>query len=191
MFRLLNLLMRNRRDSRVPFIASILHIMSPAGLFLSAPYTESIFAAVNFAGLLSYSQARIAVELNSKQTLREDILLLNAGAFFAAATWIRSNGLLSGLVFVYDVALCVPKVLKMQLSSNEFRKLAVTCVAGITMAMGLIVPQYIAYQEYCITESNLGVRPWCHKTIPSIYTWVQSHYWWVSFSPTDAYTEIS
>ena len=39
------------------------------------------------------------------------------------------------------------------------------------------------YLSYCILLNNVGgQRPaWCHKTMPSIYTYVQDVYWDVGF----------
>src|SRR5262245_56464341 len=151
LFRLLIIVQGCQQNARIPFIASVLHVMSPAGLFLSAPYAEAFFAMINFTGMLHYAQARTAEKPGRKQTIHEDALLLSSGLLFAVATWIRSNGLLSGLVFLYDVARCIPRILTGQLSRNEARRLAVTCVAGAFVAFGFVTPQYIAYREYCIT----------------------------------------
>jgi phosphatidylinositol glycan class V len=38
----------------------------------------------------------------------------------------------------------------------------------------------LAYKEYCESSgTDQGRRPWCNYWIPSIYSWVQSHYWYV------------
>ncbi len=37
-------------DGRLAFLAASLHIFSPAGLFLSAPYAESTFSLLSFVG---------------------------------------------------------------------------------------------------------------------------------------------
>lgn len=176
LFRLLTAIWGARSHPNVPFLASSLHILSPAGLFLSAPYTESLFAMLNFAGMLCYVLARNS-GLNKKQALREDALLIISGILFAVATAIRSNGLLSGLIFVYDVVCSVPRMLKWQLSRSDARRVSVTGFAGALMAFGSVIPQYVAYREFCVTNPDLEARPWCRKMIPSIYSWVQSHYW--------------
>lgn len=97
---------------------------------------------------------------------------------FASATLVRGNGLLSGLIYLCDVASFLPRIMTMQLSGHEVRRLVVTCVAGIFVAIGFISPQFLAYKEYCVTDSSIvTARPWCDRKIPSIYTWVQSTYW--------------
>ncbi|OAG12245.1 GPI mannosyltransferase 2 [Paraphaeosphaeria sporulosa] len=179
--RLSSLVLDRRHSGRVPFVAAMLHIVSPAGMFLSSPYAESLFAALNFTGMLLYAQARITDRPGRKQTVREDALILGAGVLFMLATWIRSNGLLSGILFLFDVVPFVSRLLDRELSLNDIRKLVITCSSGALLGLGSIGPQYVAYQQYCVSQAGPSLRPWCSKTIPSIYTWVQRYYWNVGF----------
>jgi phosphatidylinositol glycan class V len=60
------------------------------------------------------------------------------------------------------------------------QRLAATGVGGICIAMGLLLPQYIAYQEYCgqhSTSDGQLQRAWCHRLLPSAYAFVQNYYW--------------
>lgn len=177
LFHLLNTLLGPQQNGRLAFVASVLHILSPAGMFLSSPYAEALFALLNFTGILHYVQSTTWNGLNRPPTLREDTLMLSSALFFTLATWIRSNGLLSGSIYLYDVAIRVPKLLGCKLHSNDIRRLSVTCIAGVLLAIGSVIPQYVAYREYCVDIPPSYIRPWCYKTIPSIYTWVQSTYW--------------
>jgi phosphatidylinositol glycan class V len=173
------MLLGRQQNGRVPFVASMLHIVSPAGMFLSSPYTESLFAALNFTGMFLYAQARLTDGPDGKQTVREDALILGAGAFFTLATWVRSNGLLSGLLFLFDAVSYVLQLPKGGLYLDVIRRLVITCSAGTLLGLGSMIPQYVAYQQYCMSEAGANARPWCSRTLPSIYTWVQSQYWFV------------
>jgi phosphatidylinositol glycan class V len=183
LFRLLNVALGPKQNSRVPFIASVLHIMSPAALFLSSPYTEALFSALNFTGMLHYVRAKSTENSRRAWNITQDAYMLSSGVLFALATLARGNGLLSGVIYLYDVASFLPRILTLQLNRHEFRSLVITCIAGLILAMGYLGPQYLAYQEYCVrNNTSSGVRPWCNGTVPSIYTWVQSHYWCVYHS---------
>ncbi|EDU45170.1 GPI mannosyltransferase 2 [Pyrenophora tritici-repentis] len=176
LYRLLTLVLEPQRRQIIPFIAAVLHILTPASLFLCAPYAEAMFSFLNFTGMLFYAQSRTMAE-TGKSSFGEDLLKISSGLFFAVATLMRSNGLLSGTIFLYDVARYLPRLMSLQLSVHDVRRVTVTCVAGALIALGFIGPQYLAYVEFCYRGSGAGIRPWCEKSVPSIYTWVQSHYW--------------
>ena len=224
----------------ISFISAALHILSPAGLFLTAPYAESLFALLSFLGCLFYTFS--CERPGTPRDYRNDARLLASGVCFGLATTIRSNGVLAGLIFVFevlaDVALLThryPQVgrygiyaislgvlflsvafatgLRLQellgwaleywrifaiafgnatlylvvrpgfgsydakSLNGRIRKIVISILSGTYIAAGLIFPQYLAYMEYCTNEDVGKVREWCYATPPSVYSWVQSHYW--------------
>lgn len=229
-------------QGRVSFIAAALHIFSPAGLFLSAPYAESLFSLLSFLGHLTYVCS--CQRSDEVRSYRHEVWLLASGVCFGLATTIRSNGVLFGLIFAYDalVGLTVlvreyPKTMnywlyastigdvlvfvfckadmlthapsawplwywgifgifyfnlglislryintQSQRSANQetfniMRQMTFTIAAGLCVAVGLVYPQYLAYMEYCLIADKASHREWCSKRLPSIFSWVQSHYW--------------
>ncbi|KAE8847268.1 hypothetical protein PTNB73_03414 [Pyrenophora teres f. teres] len=110
-----------------------------------------MFSFLNFAGMLFYAQSRTMAE-NGKSSFKEDLLKISSGLFFAVATLLRTNGLLSGTIFLYDVARYLPRLMYLQLSIHDVRRVAITCVAGVLIALGFIGPQYLAYVEFCYRE---------------------------------------
>ncbi|KAK2882626.1 hypothetical protein FQN49_000165 [Arthroderma sp. PD_2] len=165
-----------QKSNALPFLASALHIISPAGAFLSAPYGEAPFSFLNFLGYYVFITA-LNDERQGSLYLR-DAKFLSAGALFAAATMVRSNGLLSGLLFVYDAVFGLHQVTTKGLSWHILRRLAMVGVGGSLILTGIVGPQYVAYKEFCLAEVP---RPWCNRLLPSIYTWVQTYYWNVGF----------
>lgn len=155
------------------FLSAALHIVSPAGAFLSSPYGESIFSFLNISGFYLYTSSLIA-EHNGAVRFR-DILVLTAAVIFAFATLVRSNGILSGFLFAYDAALLAWSIVTQGPSRRAIRRLGVIVLGGSIVALGMIVPQIMAYRTYCTLETNS--RPWCSWAVPSIYSWVQGHYW--------------
>ena len=168
-------LVSSTSTDRFSFLAAGFHIISPAGIFLSAPYAESLFSLLNFSGMYLYATAH--AERNSLHQRRSDALVVIAGLVFGLATTVRSNGLLSGMIFLYDAIVNAISILWPSNASVHFRSLCVTTMAGILMSFGTIIPQYLAYKEYCWTPTG-DLRPWCSATFPSIYAWVQKHYWY-------------
>lgn len=163
--------------SSVPFVAAATHIISPAGLFLSAPYAESLTSFLTFSGCYLYSQGAIS-HLNGHFS-SGNVLTVLAGALFGVATSVRSNALFNGLLFLCDSLRLYRYGLK-NLSDRGLlaRQLSLNC-GGVCIALGFILPQCLGYLTYCTGGSQQ--RPWCEKSIPSIYSWVQSYYWNVGF----------
>ncbi|KAL4999689.1 GPI mannosyltransferase 2 [Aspergillus recurvatus] len=158
------------------FLSAALHIISPAGAFLSAPYGEPLFSFLNITGFYIYSSS--LADLAKRKQFMSHVKLLISGCFFAVATAVRSNGILSGILLAYDSFNQAYEII----ARHSFRaavRLCFVILSGCTVALGFIIPQYLAYTAYCMNE---GVsRPWCQSLVPSIYGWVQAHYWGVGF----------
>ncbi|KAJ5460277.1 GPI mannosyltransferase 2 [Penicillium daleae] len=159
------------------FLSAALHVISPAGAFLSAPYGEPVFSLLNILGYYLYTSSLISEHKGA--VLLRDLQVLTAAVLFAIATVVRSNGILSGFLFAYDAAILVWTIFAQGLSVHKVRRLAVLIAGGCIVASSMIVPQMLAYREYCMSGGDL--RPWCSWTVPSIYNWVQSFYWDVGF----------
>lgn len=157
------------------FLSAALHIISPAGAFLSAPYGEPIVSFLNMTGFYLYSSSLVA-ERNGSSRLR-DVRVLTSAVLFAVATLVRSNGLLSGFLFAYDAVVLAWKTVTRGPTVHNTVRLAIIILGGCIVATGIVIPQVLAYRIYCLAESD--IRPWCEWTVPSIYGWVQSHYWLV------------
>ncbi|KAH7028111.1 mannosyltransferase [Microdochium trichocladiopsis] len=157
------------------FTAAILHIISPAGLFLSAPYAESVFSLLSFLGYLFLAKGLLG---NQKRRLAHDASLVSSGLWFGFSCTFRSNGLFSGIPFA--VALLVELTCSPPTLPNIRRRFALV-LGGLAIAVGFIAPQFSAYLSFCVRPSGEALRPWCDKALPSIYTFVQEHYWNVGF----------
>ncbi len=156
-------------NRRLSFTAALLHVLSPAGLFLSAPYAESTFAFLSFLGYLFFAKG----VLSDKRTVVHDVSIVASGMWFGFATTFRSNGILGGVLFASELLrelTSVPTLVSIR------RRLALI-VGGSAVAIGFAIPQLIAYLTFCSESSATEQRPWCSKTLPSIYSFVQEHYW--------------
>jgi GPI mannosyltransferase 2 len=156
----------------IPYTTACLHIISPAGIFLSAPFSESLFAALQFLGYDAYIGAWSS---RSPVLAAQCFRLLLAGLCFGLAMLVRSNGLLSGILFAYDAVELGRGFISGRRTLSVLILLAATVTAGSWIALGAVFPQFLAYQQYCQSSSEL--RPWCFRWVPSIYTFVQVHYW--------------
>ncbi|TGJ85037.1 hypothetical protein E0Z10_g3747 [Xylaria hypoxylon] len=161
------------KNSRVSLVAAVLHILSPAGLFLSAPYSESSYALLSFMGYLFFAKA----VLSDRRTLAHDVSLVASGLWFAFAVNFRSNGMLNGILFAVELF----REILLPPTANSIRRRLALIAAGSAIAIGFVVPQIVAYRTYCYNVVDSELRPWCTRRLPSIYTFVQEHYWNVGF----------
>lgn len=157
---------------KAAFVSAALHIFSPAGLFLSAPYAESPFALLQISGYYFYVRSRKRRAAGGAFWGHVEAVV--SGVLFGLATTLRSNGLLNGTLFAWDAVEYGIALLKTRFTVQVLQRLTPVVMAGLFVLLGTALPQYIAYQEYC---SRTAVRPWCNGIVPSIYAWVQSHYW--------------
>ena len=160
--------------TKFAFLAAFLHVVSPAGIFLTAPYAESPFALLNFLGCYFY--LKVYDDRATGNTLGRDLSRLASGLFFGIAATFRGNGLLSGCVFAYDALVIAWEMLSSRKILNHLPDFSFTVAAGSMVALGSLIPQLLAFNQYCLEVSEES-RPWCRYWIPGIYAWVQSHYW--------------
>ncbi|KAG0030807.1 hypothetical protein BGZ81_002165 [Podila clonocystis] len=150
-------------NERFSFLSALLYILTPSGIFMSAIYTESLFAAISFTGMIFTAQKRY----------------LLAAILFSLSSTARSNGVLYAGYFVYDL------VIQMDLSKPTMQKLAVLVKTAALCAIswvGFLAVQAYGYYLYCSEDhSNVYMRPWCLAKPPLLYTFVQSFYWNVGF----------
>ncbi|GKT77535.1 GPI mannosyltransferase 2 [Colletotrichum tofieldiae] len=147
--------------SRLAFLSALLHILSPAGLFLSAPYAESLCAFFSFAGYYVLA----GVSCRPKGSLRWTAGQILAGAIFGLATASRSNGLLNGLPFAIECLMILPPLLASPTNLKTIAALFGPIVGGLLVATGSVVPQALAWLRYCSGASE--ARPW---NITGMYT---------------------
>jgi phosphatidylinositol glycan class V len=107
-----------------------------------------------------------------------DLLCILSGISLGIAAMFRSNGILNGLIMLEE-AFRVLISLSSNFSFPLMRRLLATGLGGLSVGAGFLLPQYIAWSEYCGQENASvdSLRPWCRNAIPSIYSFVQEHYW--------------
>lgn len=160
-------------NKRLAYVTSVLYILSPAGIFLSAPYNESPFAALSLIGIFLFAWSLKF----SRLSLKRNSGLLASGIVLGLATTFRSNGLANGLLFAVEVVGCLIHLTQHRSLS---RMVALICptIGGLSIAAGSLVPQTVAWMRYCHEpEAGPDMRPWCSRRIPSIYAFVQDEYW--------------
>ncbi|KAG8667608.1 ER membrane glycoprotein subunit of the GPI transamidase complex-like protein [Fusarium poae] len=161
-------------DRKLAYLASVVHVLSPAGLFISAPYAESPFACMSFIGNLLYA---ISIK-NNPDSLKRNISVIGAGLAYGISCTLRSNGLFGGVLFAVEAVKCL-LALRDSFTVYKILRLIAPVIGGILVAVGFVMPQVLAWMRYC--NGGGEQRSWCGQRIPSIYTFVQAEYWDVGF----------
>lgn len=183
--------------ARWALCAALLHVLSPAGLFLSAPGAESPFSLLSFVGWLLLVVSCHDVEASTASGLWRDLLTLSSGVVFGLATLFRANGLLNGTPFAFEFLSTLYRLVEdtdPAKTPRYLRSLVVLGLSGLSVAAGSILPQLMAYRMYCTAPDGmaLDVRPpWCLNFIPSIYDYVQRTYWYAMPSITLFFSDSS
>ncbi|KAJ9475495.1 GPI mannosyltransferase 2 [Pseudozyma hubeiensis] len=151
------------RDAELAYTAALLSVFAPsAGTTLTSPTPESFYSVASLLGMLSLETSNAGVGW---------IQVASASIFFALATSFRANGTL--LVGYFSFKLVSEARSSTPISAAL--KLALSTILSISPN---ILFQTWAYGRFCLGEEQ---RPWCQDRLPSIYTFVQSHYWNVGF----------
>lgn len=162
----------------VAFVAATLHILSPAGIFLVAPYNESVFSVLSFLGYWLYSYAVKNTAFDGQHGLINEASLLLSGLLFGVSSLFRSNGVINGVLFVFEVSQSFWRLISGTNTAANIRLFLISGVSGALVGIPMVWRQYQGWLEYCTKEPSIQ-RMWCSKTLPSIYSFVQSHYWGV------------
>lgn len=148
-------------SERLALISSLLHIINPAGIFLCVGYTESVYCALTY----------FALSLLHKRNY------VSAG-LFGLSGLARSTGILNVLYFL-------PK-------RPEAPRLVKSAVLGGIVIFPWSATQLYAYYRFCLCSAPSSLssaqwasvgwpRPWCDRSPPLVYSFVQDHYWDVGF----------
>ncbi|KAL5007597.1 hypothetical protein ScPMuIL_016403 [Solemya velum] len=188
LYRLSVIVLKNRT---LAYWAAVLFCINPASIFMSAPYSETVYAFVTFQGMLLCEQKKYVLSL----------------LFIGLGTFSRSNGILVvGYIIFPKLMKCLFTVSTMQ---KQFYMLALavlnlfwqTFFYTILCLAPFLLYQYYAYLLYCVKTVSLNISenlrhygysqgyrvvggsqsPWCNNTLPLSYSHIQSSHWGVGF----------
>ena len=163
--------------------SSIFYCISPASIFLSAIYSESLFHLLTFLGL--YSLYKHKHENGNLSVFS----ILQASVFFNLATLTRSTGMLYiifiGYVLLQDLIFyCTqPKLTLCKRLEKSIRNIILGIISLMIIILAYVLVMYHPYKIYCSNEDNsIQEKPeWCNWKIPNAYTYIQLHFWEVKW----------
>lgn len=157
-------LSKSRRHS---LLAAALVCFNPATVFMSAVYTECVFAFFTFSGLLALEKGRS----------------WTASLLFMLAVGTRSNGVVLCGFLGYQCLVRMYESLKLRDMSNMLGSLVSTATQCVLVILPFVSFQFYGYHLYCgdnsatPRHSSTPVPVWCFQTLPLPYSFIQQHYW--------------
>lgn len=155
--------------------SSQLFIISPAGVFLTASYSEALCALLSFLALAmrEWSLKRDNYDRpNSKVSIASPVLYFVSGSLIAIAYNVRANAVLLGALYLYDLY-------AIYFQNHSHLEAACCVLTGSQLMVSIIASLAYPYNVFCNADVNRG--EWCQSRIPSIFLYAQAHYWDVGF----------
>ncbi|CAN3366688.1 GPI mannosyltransferase 2 [Diutina catenulata] len=155
---------------RLAHYAGAAFILSPGGVFLTAGYSENFS---NFLGLFTIYLHEVSVGANyrakSKWHITSVAGYVASGLVAAANIGVRANTVLVAVVYLYDLYQFG------WVDGDVFESFWVLVTGGFS-ALALLVLNWVPYRLFCPQRGA-----WCGWTVPSLFSFAQSHYWNVGF----------
>lgn len=157
------------RAKSIAWASSLAYVISPAGIFLTAPYSESFCNVLVITGLW-FREAALGKNpvLSSFRTLTSVLLYLLSGLLIAISFGVRANSVLFGLFYLYD--------LQNAWKNRLVADCALTIAAGGQLAVAIIVSTWYPYSVFCPNRGE-----WCNSWFPSLFSYAQAKYWGTGF----------
>lgn len=174
-------------DIKLAYLSALFFCINPASVFFTVPYTESCFAYFTFSGMLFSLQ---------NKTLVTNLAL-------GLSSLVRSNGIVNfGFIAHKAIKNMVHLTCNKKRGSTfylinmEYIKL---CLNAVIFFAPFLLFQIYAYSKFCVEKSEISdvlkfygesnnfimphsdSSPWCNRSIPLSYSYVQNHYWNVGF----------
>ncbi|XP_044019982.1 GPI mannosyltransferase 2 [Aphidius gifuensis] len=184
------------KDKNIAYKSAILYCISPANIFLTSVYSESMFAYFTFSGMLASmkNDPFVSLPIGLSSIIRSNGLI-NIGypiyifiqefIFFKIPNIIyeiKSHSIKSSIPSIINIIGCLLNILcTILLSFAPFCLLQTYNYVQFCTEKtnSTIIPKHVI--EYGINNdlilSGSKLSPWCTSTIPIAYTYVQKKYW--------------
>lgn len=152
-------------SQRFSIITVLLFCINPASVFMSAVYTEAVFAFLTFSGLCLLTCS----------------YFWSASFMFSLASATRSNGIVLAGFIAYSHICRMVTVYATRTSVVQLITILLSCVVQCTIVvLPFVLFQLYSYWKYCLLPTGSDYE-WCHWTLPLAYSYIQQYYWNVGF----------
>lgn len=146
---------RSFNITKCAYYSSFLLIIQPSGIFSVVAYAETSVQFLCYAALYCYFVSRSRVAIQNKA------LYFLSGSLFSIAFGFRSNCLLYGAMYLFDLK-----------QFNGWVDLFWVLFTGMQLFWALLYSTYVPFQFYCPDRGG-----WCNSYTKSLVSYAQAHYW--------------
>lgn len=141
--------------SKFAFTSALLLTFQPSGIFSIAGYSESV------SQLLCYVAVYFRqISLGQYRIRRKNIYEIS-GLLFSLAFGFRSNCLLYGILYIFDL-----------IKYPYYRSKLTSLMTGNVLFLSLLYSIWVPYKKYCPERGE-----WCNSLSKSLVSYAQSYYW--------------
>lgn len=137
------------------YVCSMLILIQPSGIFSSVAYSETPVQFLSYLGLYYYFKSRSPTKILNKSEY------FASGFLFSLSFGIRTNSILFGILYIYDL-----------FKFWNVVDIMVILVTGLQLFGSLLYSIYLPYSMYCPARGE-----WCNSMTKSLVFYAQSHYW--------------
>lgn len=136
----------NRYAAQMAKKTAILHVVASAGGFLLGIYSEPLSCLLSFMGMLAREHCTkdVTYKYSFMNPIKSFILYTIVSTIcFSVATWNRSNCILLGIFYLYDL-------LQLMKIKSYKRAIQFPLLSGLLMLSSIMIQQYyIPYKKFC------------------------------------------
>lgn len=161
-------------NKKLSLLTAILFTLNPASVFMSAVYSETLFSLFTFSGLLALERRRPWL----------------SSLMFGLASFTRSNGIVlsaflgyQSLVSLYEIFFSHGHQSTCHRLWSSGKQLFAAAIQCLVIVAPFYAFQLYGYALYCrgASATPTSLPPWCNRTLPLPYSYIQEHYWSVGF----------
>lgn len=141
--------------SRFAFATAVVLTFQPSGIFSIVGYSESMSQLLCYLGVY-FRQISLG-----KYRIRQKNVYELSGLLFSIAFGFRSNCLIYGVLYIYDL-----------IKFPYYRSKLTSLLTGNVLFLTLIYSIWVPYNYYCPERGE-----WCNSVSKSLISYAQGYYW--------------
>jgi phosphatidylinositol glycan class V len=145
-------------------------IFSPAGIFLTTGYSESLCTFLSLATiyLREWSLTYVDFKQKNNKSVKFPVIYILSGTILALNFTVRANAMLLGGLYLHDLY-------EFTIINHSITNSIWAIVTGSQLFLSILTLNLHSYLIFC------PGREWCNSMLPLLFSYAQHHYWNVGF----------